>query len=153
NALCYGLPGLQGGTSLARLLAQERGARNVRALPPLTEAQILAWADAYHAKTGKWPVEHAGPIAGTNGEGWKNVDAALREGFRGLPGGSSLARFLGARRGVRNQATTPPLTEEMILGWADAHHRHTGKWPRSHAGPIADAPGETWAAVEAALKA
>ena len=32
-------------------------------------------------------------------EQWRNVDAALREGFRGLPGGSSLTQLLTEGRG------------------------------------------------------
>jgi hypothetical protein len=95
-------------------------------------------------------MEDSGPIPGTD-EACENVDAALRQGFRGLPGGNLLARLIGERRGVRNQATTPPLTKEQILGWADAYHARTGHWPRLHSGPIPEAPGETWAAVEAAL--
>jgi hypothetical protein len=37
NALRYGLRGLPGGSSLAALLAQHRGHRNIHSLPPLTE--------------------------------------------------------------------------------------------------------------------
>ena len=45
NALRYGLRGLEGSSSLAQLLAQERGVRNVHALPAAaTEQQIAAWA-------------------------------------------------------------------------------------------------------------
>jgi hypothetical protein len=44
NALSFGLPG---GSSLARLLARERGVRNRCGLPPLTEAAILRWARAH----------------------------------------------------------------------------------------------------------
>ena len=47
-ALIYGLRGLSAGSSLAQLLAEQRGVRNVRQLPPLTEKQILEWADAHH---------------------------------------------------------------------------------------------------------
>jgi hypothetical protein len=54
-ALRTGTRGLDGSSSLAQLLAQKRGARNIQDLPPLTEAQILAWADAHHERTGAWP--------------------------------------------------------------------------------------------------
>jgi hypothetical protein len=40
NALVYGLRGLPGGSSLAQLLAERRGVRNIRRLPRLTEEQI-----------------------------------------------------------------------------------------------------------------
>src|SRR5204863_293792 len=43
GALAKGHRGLPGGTSLARLLAQQRGKRNPKALPRLVLKQILAW--------------------------------------------------------------------------------------------------------------
>jgi hypothetical protein len=45
----------------------------------------------------------------------------------------------------------PSLTAKQILGWADAHFRRTGRWPKPSSGPIEDAPGETWYAVHRAL--
>ena len=45
----------------------------------------------------------------------------------------------------------PNLTVPQILRWADAHHRRTGKWPSSESGPVAEAPGESWQAVNNAL--
>jgi hypothetical protein len=44
RALRAGDRGLPGGDSLPRLLARERGTRNHKALPPLSEEQILTWA-------------------------------------------------------------------------------------------------------------
>jgi hypothetical protein len=46
HALYDGLRGLPGGSSLARLLAKQRGTRNPADLPRLTIKQILGWADA-----------------------------------------------------------------------------------------------------------
>lgn len=151
-ALRFGLRGLSPGSSLARLLAEYRGVRNRKGLPPYREEQILAWADAHYARTGKWPTGDSGPIAEAPGETWTAVAVALAKGIRGLPGGSSLAQLLAQHRQVRNRASVPLLTETQILAWADAHHVRTGHWPTSEAGPIADAPGETWTAVENALK-
>jgi hypothetical protein len=151
-ALSKGSRGLPGGSSLARLLARERGVRNPKGLPPLTEEQILAWADAHRARTEKWPHTGSGPVPDAPGETWPNLEAALREGHRGLPGGTTLARLLTARRGVRNHMGAPPLTEAQILAWAEAHRARTGRWPTSKAGPVQEAPGETWSALNAALQ-
>jgi hypothetical protein len=85
--------------------------------PPLTVAQILAWADSHHARTGRWPTTASGPVLGRPGERWARIDAALRRGLGGLPGGDSLARLLASRRGVRNPQGLPPLTEGVILAW------------------------------------
>jgi hypothetical protein len=45
----------------------------------------------------------------------------------------------------------PRLTEWAVLAWADAHRRRSGKWPQAESGPVADAPGESWQAVNNAL--
>jgi hypothetical protein len=151
SALRVGLRGLPGGSSLARLLAAERGARNISRLPALAEAQILAWADAHRRQTGRWPTGESGPVVHSPGETWKAVDHALRLGTRGLEGGSSLARLLAQRRGVRNRRALPRLTVKQVLIWADYHRLRTGIWPTATSGCIPHARGETWAIVDAAL--
>jgi hypothetical protein len=81
----------------------------------LTIPEILAWASAYRESTGKWPTKASGGIIGTQGETWRQVDGALRHGLRGLPGGSSLAKFLAQEKGARNPTSIKPLTEQQIL--------------------------------------
>jgi hypothetical protein len=152
SALRIGLRGLRGSSSLARLLAEQRGVRNRSCLPRLTIKQILAWADAHHGATGDWPTSESGPILGTSGETWKAIDHALRLGMRSLPGGSSLSRLLSKQRGVRNIQNLPRLSLDQILAWVDEHYRRTGTWPTSETGSVAKAPGETWSAVNAALQ-
>jgi hypothetical protein len=151
-ALREGIRGLPGGSSLRRLLADRLGVRNLASLPDLTPEQILAWADAHFAKTGRWPGVDSGPVADAPGEAWRTLDGCLRDGRRGLPGGSSLAQLLAACRGARNVQGLPHYTEKHVIRWAKAHHRRTGRWPRVKDGPIADAPGETWLGVENALQ-
>jgi hypothetical protein len=68
--------------------------------PPLTEAQILRWADAHHGRTGTWPAVRSGPVEGEPGLTWRAVAAALSRGRRGLPGGDTLARLLHRERGA-----------------------------------------------------
>jgi hypothetical protein len=150
-ALIQGLRVLPGGSSLAKLLAERRGKRNVGALPPLTESMVLEWADLHFARHGAWPDRNTGSINSRPGETWHNINAALHRGGRGLPGGSSLARLLDDQRGVRNPANAPRLSTRQILAWADAHHLRTGKWPTSQSGSLDDAPGETWQAIARAL--
>jgi hypothetical protein len=142
--------GLPGGDSLARLLHRRRGARHLRALPPLAEAQILEWARAHRRRTGKWPDASAGPIAGTQGEVWAYVNRSLHRGTRGLPGGDTLMKLLD-RAGIDARAI-PRLSEGQILDWADLHYRDTGTWPQVASGPVAAAPGENWRAVSDALR-
>ncbi|HMP03959.1 MAG TPA: hypothetical protein PKC45_15810 [Gemmatales bacterium] len=87
QAIAKGLRGFTGNETLFDLLARHRGVRNVGHLPPLTERQILAWADAHHAAHGEWPTCRCPQqiIPNTRGERWFNVDQALRKGLRGLP--------------------------------------------------------------------
>ncbi len=151
-ALVAGFRGLPGRSSLAKLLEEKRGVRNQQNLPPLTEGQILAWADAHHADTAAWPNLNSGEITLAPGETWARIQDALSQGFRSLPGGSSLARLLEEHRGVRNNLNLPALTREQILNWADAHHERTGDWPIVKSGTLADAPQETWSGLNAALE-
>ena len=142
-ALHHGARGLRGGTTLLRLLVEHRQVRNRGDLPPLQVQHVLAWADEHRVRTGKWPAVKSGPIAAAPEESWGNVDQALRKGLRGLPGGSSLAQVLADHGRTRNVGALPRLGAELVLGWADAHHDRTGRWPTRAGGPIADVPGET----------
>jgi hypothetical protein len=152
RSLRNGERGLPGGDSLSRLIGRCFGVRNQTNIPRLTNGQILAWADAHRARTGRWPVVASGPIVDAPGETWLRVDTALRYGgLRGLEGGTSLPRLLAEYRGARNKAETPRLTTGQILAWADAHYRRTGKWPTQYSGPVLDVEGESWRAIQAAL--
>jgi hypothetical protein len=152
NALRYGLRGLPGGSSLAQLLSRCRGFRNIAELPPLSPELILAWARAHFLRTGAWPNNNSGPIPGEPGEVWGNVDAALREGRRGLPGNTTLAQLLARGLGIRTRANLPLLSVTLILAWVDAHYRRTGRWPKRGCGAIVEGPGETWNSIDQALQ-
>jgi len=118
--------------------------------PPLDVETILAWCDAYHASHGRWPNRQSGPVAGADAT-WSGVEAALARGHRGLPGGSSLALLLEERRDYRHRNHLPELKVHDILRWAAAHKARTGNWPTADDGPVPEAPGETWTAIDLAL--
>jgi hypothetical protein len=111
--------GLTGYGSLAQLLAWERGVKNRKAQPPLTEAKIGSLAQAYYRQIGRWPGHTDGKIPGSGGETWSSVHSALRVGGRGLPGGSSLYQLQlqhgrkvrlqrpASRRASRSSAASP----------------------------------------------
>jgi hypothetical protein len=147
TALREGRRGLPPRHTLARLRPDGSTVRT-----PLTVDQILAWVDAHHAATGRWPTHQSGAVDGTDGETWSRIDGALSSGYRGLPRGTSLARLLAAERGVRSRSALPGLTCDQILTWADAHHAATGRWPCTTSGAIPEAPGETWARINEALR-
>jgi hypothetical protein len=96
-ALRLGARSLPAGRSLGRLLAEERGARNRTSLPPLTVEQILTWADAYRRRIGRWPGRTSGPVSEAPAENWAALTLALRNGYRGLPRGTTLHALLKSR--------------------------------------------------------
>lgn len=112
---------------------------------------VLKWADTHFKRTGRWPGLTSGRVWGTVDEKWVNINACLREGHRGFPGGWTLAQLLFEYRGKRNDKRLPHYTISRILQWVDAHFKRTGKWPNIKSGAIHDAPGETWLAVHMAL--
>jgi hypothetical protein len=142
--------GLPGGQTLARLLVAHRGARFKGCLPRLRVEQILAWADAHRATHGQWPKAGSGPVVGVPGESWDNIDRNLKEGFRGLSGGTKLSWLLAEHRGAPARFPSPRLTVEQILAWADAHREATGKWPTRGSGKVAGTD-EDWSNVCDAL--
>jgi hypothetical protein len=164
DALRAGRHGLRGGSTLARLLLQQRGSRRYPTarrfriqwakLTPLTIQTILKWADAHYARTGQWPTGagSSGPVSDAPGETWSRIDYALMEGYRGLPGGSSLALVLVRFRGVRRTTHRPPITVRQILRWADQYHRRTGSWPTHRSGAIPESQGDKWVTVNCALE-
>ena len=153
NAALYnGYRGLQSHSSLANLLHERRGVVNRLNQPDLTISQILEWADLHKKRHGRYPVQSDGVVEDARDERWSRVDGALQSGIRGLKGGSSLATLLQEHRGNRHQANLPRFQEDQILAWADAHFARTGRWPAITSGPVRDAPDETWAKINDALR-
>ena len=156
TALRSGIRGLPGGSSLPQVLAEHRGVRNFADLPPLSVEQVLAWADAFHKRTGEWPKQKHWPevIPDSGGETWGNVIQAVAKGLRGFAGGETHFDLLARHRGVRNVGHLPPLSERQILAWADAHHATHGEWPtcRCPQQVIPDTGGERWFNIDQALR-
>jgi hypothetical protein len=150
--LRYGGRGLPGGDSLAGLLARCCGGPPPRGRRRLSVEEVLSWADSHRERTGRWPTAASGPVADAPGETWSGVHHALRSGYRGLPGGTSLPQLLAQRRGKRNKSNLPRLTAEQVLEWADGHYQRTGAWPTVHSGAVLEAPEEQWRYLDVALR-
>jgi hypothetical protein len=87
----------------------------------LTEEKTMRWAREYRERTGSWPTAESAYVfpaptsaaelrkAGRStaedrpGERWATIDRALREGWRGLSGGSSLAKIIRTARGTADE--------------------------------------------------
>lgn len=131
----------------------EKGARISKSQSPLTDRQILAWADAHFKRHGYWPLFYSGPVDGAPGESWDKINRYLQSGNRGLPRGRSLSRLILDARGVKVYGGPLRLSEEMILAWADAFFKKNGFWPSSKGKyPVPGAPHESWKKINAALR-
>lgn len=83
SALAWGRHGLPGGTSVAKLKDEHFGTTS--------EDEILAWADAHYARTGRWPKCSSGngsgqpaePVHGKKGMNWHLIRERFRLGLRG----------------------------------------------------------------------
>jgi len=151
-ALWRGYRGFSGGSSLAKFIAQEFGVRNRGNLSRLTTDGIRQWVTEWYQRTGKYPTRNDGEIPGTNGETWAAVSDNLACGSRGLPGGSSLPRFLEQEFGVRNRLNPPQLTLAQITELITVWRERTGEFPCTKSGEIPDLDGITWRIVDKALR-
>src|SRR5262249_49115642 len=114
-----------------------------------TTDQILIWADLHHEWTGDWPISRTGQVMGTKDRTWEGINTALRKGGSGLPGGTSLARLLEKKRGVRDtRRSRPHLTGRQVLAWADSHHQRSGHWPDRNSGSVLGSADITWATID-----
>jgi hypothetical protein len=93
-AMRNGRRGLSQRLSLSQLLTLERAELYDPYRVPLSIRQVLAWAQAHHRRTGRWPTRKSGTVHDAPGSTWGAINAALERGGRGLPGGSSLSRLL-----------------------------------------------------------
>ena len=118
----------------------------------LTIWDVLAWADAHHERTGRWPSCNSGVVHDRPGARWSSINTALMQGFRGFRGGSSVAKLLAKHRGVRPGRGPSTLTLNKIITWADEHRRRTGEWPTHKSGPIEGTEELNWRKVDNALR-
>jgi hypothetical protein len=153
QALRKGNRGLRPGSSLARFLQEHRGVRNRMRPPAFARTEVLAWLDAHHKREGEYPSCYSGRIPESPDDTWMAVDQALRQGRRGFPGGASLADFIAEHRGFPNRSKPPHLKPKTVGAWCLKHKKRTDEWPRRNSGAVREAPGETWAAIDAAFVA
>jgi hypothetical protein len=147
SALKVGYRSLPGGSSLASFLENEFGQRNVKRLPDFTRDQLRGWIFEFFTKLNQYPTAESGEIPGADGDTWRTVNLALWKGYRGFPGGSSLAKFISEEFGVRNRGNLSRLTVDGIRQWVTEWFDRTGNYPKRNDGEIPGTNGETWAAV------
>lgn len=118
---------------------------------PITEEQVIQWANAYKTKYGKFPsnkkiiVEDA-PYYIT----WETIDACFRFTLRGLGKFSSLHEFLISKG---EKIEKEPLTEEKIIEWALKYKEKYGSFPTDRSGIIEwSSCRDTWSRISGCLR-
>ena len=110
-ALSQGNRGLPGGDTLAQLLLRHRGVRRITYRPRLTIAQILAWADAHHDRTGAWPRKD---VRAHRGYARRNLERNARGAAQGP---ARPARWLHAGNAARTTSWSPSqAARAAVLG-------------------------------------
>ncbi|MCH8165576.1 MAG: hypothetical protein IH889_08200 [Planctomycetes bacterium] len=97
-ALRAGSRSLRGRSSLAEFLNKYYAQPYKGIGQRLTVKEILKWADDFHQRVGRWPTKTSAYTSPARQERWSTIDLALRQGHRGLPGGSSLFKLLKKHR-------------------------------------------------------
>lgn len=119
----------------------------------LTTQIILDDADKFFQLHGVWPntSRPSNTVPGKPNETWTNYDIYLNKGYRGLPGGSSLAKLLNKERGVQNKRNRP-LTQDIIWEDIKEFYKIHGKYPNKREKlPVPNKPFETWSGYSSAL--
>jgi superfamily II DNA or RNA helicase len=95
----------------------------------LTKGMIIEAMKAFFADHGRWPNVKSGDASRYFGfhTTWMAVNDALKQGYRGLPGGSSLKQ-------LRIEAGLGVLSEAMIIKAQKAFFADHGRWPNEKSG-------------------
>lgn len=131
---------------------------------PLSQEKIREWMVLFREKEGRypsandkvvWEKDADGVWTKVQGESWHPIDAALRNGNRGLAGKESLAKLKEAL-GLSNN-----LSEETLKIWIADFHEKEGRFPTTRDRTVwqkdaedgwSPVPGEDWPAIDAVLR-
>ena len=119
----------------------------------LTIDQVLKWCDQYFDKQGRYPGQTSESLRSMKEEKFVNIDAALRNGGRGLAAVGGLPGLLEREREHRHNKNTPNLNEETVVGWLITEYRATGsiRWPTAMDGTVYGHAEEKWSNLNACL--
>ena len=99
KSLRDGFRGFDGNSSLSEFIASNFGIATLATSNDYSEKIICEWIERFYEENGSYPKKRSGDIPyaseyGISDTTWVNVDHALRHGFKGLPSGSSLYKFI-----------------------------------------------------------
>lgn len=116
----------------------------------ITEEFIKGAAKEFYNETGRWPTRVSGWYDPLN-DTWGNIDAALRYGYRTLPGGSSLSKLIHLTcKPPRSVTPKFNLTYDYIWSLAKEYYVKHEEWPRIDSGIISG--GLTWKKIDLAIR-
>jgi len=117
--------------------------------PVITVEQLRQAVDSFKlAHGGRFPTMNDG--LALFGLRWGTIDTRLREGFQGLPGGTSLSKWLDEI--YPDERFVSSLTSANMHAWVLAHRAaNSGTFPHIGSGTIAGAK-RTWQSVHEALR-
>lgn len=158
TALNRGNRSFSPGSSLASFTETEFGIKNPKRKPTLSEDGIRELIQNFIARHGRKPQKTDGLIEHHEGNlSWQIIDRRLRDGNKGLSGGSSLAIFSETHFGIRDQVKIPEVSLDLIRFYIQKHFAKYKKYPTSKSGKIEFAEGElkgiSWHSVNQAIKA
>jgi hypothetical protein len=150
QSLIKGNRGLLGGSSLAKLLEENRNVSNKSNLRQFSETEVRQWIDEFTEIEKEFPTKTSGRIKGEVDLEWNDIDRFFNQGVRGLPKIGSLANFIYLKFGKAHNKSKSKLTTQQILKWADEFREENGEWPKRDSGKI-KGTDETWSAIDSAL--
>ena len=154
SALQGGHRGLETNETLEALLWREKGVVGTLAGKKLSNKKILDLTKQHFEKTGLYPTSNSDWIL-EGKDSWSTISVALNRGFRGLPGGSSLAKLLHAHNLKANLGARKYPSKEEIVEAAKEYKTQdkNSKLPTSKSGPFPN-PNYldlTWGAINSAI--
>ena len=118
----------------------------------LTVNQILEWSDIFFKKYKKYPGQTSKKkIKEMHKENWANIDAALRNGGRGLPKIAGLPGLLEKERDHTHNQNKTDLKIEEIIKWLKFEYKKTGEWPTAQSNKVLANPDEIWSNINSTL--
>jgi hypothetical protein len=152
--LVHGGRGLPKGLSIEKVLFDELGVIGVRSGKQLTEQRVHSLALMHYEKIGSYPTESSDWIL-EGKDSWPAISFALNYGFRGLPGGSSLAKLLQAHNLKANLGEREYPSKDEIVDVAKIYQTQDkdNKLPTRESGlfPNPNYLDLTWGGINSAL--
>jgi len=149
-SLYVGQRGLPGKNSLAKLSKEYLGKKKYI----LSSETIVEWIKLFHDKYGEYPKFNDSRRIPEMDLSWCAIDASLKRGQNGLPGGDSVANMIYRYFGKKNIKNLHNLYIDEIVDWMILFEKEYGKYPTQQDNRVIKEMGEeTWKSINSSLLA